>query len=161
MSVQLTPIQQDQVAAWIREGLTLSAIQGRLQNDLGIPLTYLEVRFLVDDLNLTVKDRPVAAPANLKPPSSAGQAAQASSTAPSGDDLVGGSAVHVEVDRVTRPGSMVSGQVTFSDGQKAHWFIDQFGRFGLNPEKKGYKPTDDDLLDFQTELQNLLQKQGL
>ena len=35
--------------------------------------------------------------------------------------------VTVSVDELTRPGSMVSGSVVFSDGEKALWMIDELG----------------------------------
>ncbi|MEM9227743.1 MAG: hypothetical protein AAGA45_07220, partial [Verrucomicrobiota bacterium] len=46
-----------QVAGWIAEGLGLSEVQKRLADELGINLTFMEVRFLVDDLDLELKDK--------------------------------------------------------------------------------------------------------
>jgi hypothetical protein len=58
------------------------------------------------------------------------------------------------------PGAIVSGDVTFSDGVKARWLIDQYGRFGLDPEKPGYKPTNEDLQAFQMQLRTELRRHG-
>jgi hypothetical protein len=55
---------------------------------------------------------------------------------------------------------MFSGDVTFSDGVKARWMIDQIGRFGLDPEKPGYRPSDADLQAFQLQLRSELQRHG-
>ena len=52
---------------------------------------------------------------------------------------------------------MVSGGVTFSDGVKAVWMIDEYGRPGLEPETPGYQPTETDLDEFQKHLRALLQ----
>ena len=73
--------------------------------------------------------------------------------------LVGGG-VSVAVYLVPRPGSLVSGKVKFSDGKAAEWYLDQMGRLGLAPKEQGYKPSQEDLMEFQTELQNELAKLG-
>jgi hypothetical protein len=73
--------------------------------------------------------------------------------------LLGGR-VTVGVDTVARPGAMVSGSVTFSDGQKGTWYLDQFGRLGVSAEKQGYKPSPADVESFQTELEKELAKLG-
>jgi hypothetical protein len=72
----------------------------------------------------------------------------------------GPSAVKITTDTLARPGTMVSGGVTFSDGQKATWYLDQMGRLGLASETKGYRPSQEDLMDFQASLQNEMAKMG-
>ena len=64
------------------------------------------------------------------------------------------------VDQLTRPGALVSGKVTFTDGKSAEWYLDQMGRLGLVPKGQGYKPSQDDLMDFQAELQSELARLG-
>ena len=59
-----------------------------------------------------------------------------------------------------RPGALASGKVTFSDAKSADWYLDQTGRLGLVPKEQGYKPSQDDLMDFQMELQNELARLG-
>src|SRR5438477_5468411 len=54
--MDLDETQRKKVAAWIAEGLKLSEIQNRLIAELGVPMTYMDVRLLVDDLKLTPKD---------------------------------------------------------------------------------------------------------
>lgn len=68
--------------------------------------------------------------------------------------------VSVTVDQVARPGALASGQVTFSDGQLAEWHLDQYGRLGLASQQKGYRPSQEDLMAFQAELQSALAKLG-
>ena len=169
--MNLDEAQKNKVAAWIKAGLKLSDIQKRLADEFDLHLTYIEVRFLVDDLKLTPKDiepaRPVevggkqgnagagAAPGG-KP--AAGQAVQAQRPGAEAPAAVGG--VSVTVDQIARPGAMVSGGVTFRDGNKADWYLDQLGRLGVVPKQQGYKPTPADVQEFQAELQNELAKLG-
>src|ERR1044071_5253246 len=54
--MNLDDVQRKTVSGWITEGLKLSEIQNRLASELGLRLTYMDVRLLVDDLKLTPKD---------------------------------------------------------------------------------------------------------
>ena len=54
---RLTPEQISKVSAWVAEGATLSQIQERLSTQLEVPMTYMDVRFLVDDLNLALVEK--------------------------------------------------------------------------------------------------------
>jgi hypothetical protein len=169
--MNLDEAKRQKVAAWIGEGLKLSEIQSRLASELGLTLTYMEVRFLVDDLKLTPKDLPVPPPAHISPPPGPGQVPTAGE-APPDEPLAeavegretapatGAGKVSVSVDHVARPGAMVSGSVTFSDGNAAGWYLDQMGRLGLVPKQQGYRPPAQDLQTFQVELQKELQKLG-
>src|SRR6185436_15903562 len=44
------------VAAWVAAGDNLSALQKKLSEQFQVSMTYRDVRFLVDDLNLQLKD---------------------------------------------------------------------------------------------------------
>src|SRR5579871_5588355 len=54
--MSLDETQRKKVTGWIAEGLKLSEIQNRLASELGVRMTYMDVRLLVDDLKLTPKD---------------------------------------------------------------------------------------------------------
>jgi hypothetical protein len=69
--------------------------------------------------------------------------------------------VSVSLDELAVPGAVVSGKVTFSDGQRAMWYLDQMGRLGLDPDVAGYRPAREDVGDFQRQLSVLLRKSGL
>jgi len=56
----LTPEQKQQVSQWAAAGDNLSAIQSKLSTEFQVSMTYMDVRFLVDDLNLELKDPKVA-----------------------------------------------------------------------------------------------------
>lgn len=164
--------QKEKVAAWIQEGLSLSQIQSRLASELGLALTYMEVRFLLDDLKLKPRDKesPKSAEASLSVPPGTAAAPQEApgrpatrrgAPAPAPQPTAGADRrVSITVDQVARPGALVSGQVSFTDGNSAEWYLDQFGRLGLAPKQTGYKPSQQDLMAFQTELQSELAKLG-
>jgi len=149
MDTILDHAQRQKVAAWIDEGLKLAEIQKRLESELGLRLTYLEVRFLVDDLKLKPKDPPPP----LKPAVKLEDALTPAPPAPG--------KVSVTVDQLARPGALVSGKVKFSDGKTAEWILDQAGRLGLVPSEKGYKPATAEVQEFQLLLQQELQKLGI
>ncbi len=52
----LTPEQKQAVASWVAGGDSLSVVQSKLSAQFKLSLTYRDVRFLVDDLNLELKD---------------------------------------------------------------------------------------------------------
>ena len=54
--MSLTPEQKAAVSSWIVAGDNLSAVQKKLRDQFQVSMTYIDVRFLVDDLNLTLKD---------------------------------------------------------------------------------------------------------
>ncbi len=144
------------VATWIAEGAKLAEIQNRLAAEFGLKLTYMEARFLVDDLKLTPKDPEppkVAAPAPAAAQPLKTQPVPADEIPAAEEVLPPASKVAVTVDQITRPGALISGKVTFSDGQLADWYLDQTGRLGVVPNVAGYKPAAADVQDFQLALQ--------
>ena len=168
--MNLDEAQRSKVADWIQQGLKLSEIQNRLAAELGVRLTYMEVRFLVDDLKLTPKDveppKPVesmlTAPAGAPPAAAPSPAARPGAVAPKPAPPGGGPGrVSVSVDQIARPGAVVSGKVTFSDGNTAAWQFDELGQLALAPAQPGYRPPASDLQQFQMALETELSKLGL
>jgi len=161
--MNLTDIQKTEITKWIADGAKLAEIQSRLATEFGMKLTYMEVRFLVDDLNLVPKDPERAKEPELKPEP---EAPKSSVPTPEHEPEAlpqppkGGGNVSVSMDQIARPGALVSGKVTFSDGQNAAWTLDQMGRLGLSADQKGYRPAPSDLEQFQIALQNELGKMG-
>lgn len=160
-------LNEDQKAAlvrWTEEGATMSDLQRRLGEEFGLRLTYMETRLLVLDLGLKLKEenkQPQAAQPEQK------DADEEDWPDDDDDDLGGGvpaggaGQVAVSLDELAVPGAVVSGRVTFSDGQKAMWYLDQMGRLGLDPDVAGYRPSREDVGDFQRQLSALLRKSGL
>jgi len=171
--MNLDEAQKRKVAGWIAEGLKVSEIQKRLDAELGVRMTYMEVRLLLDDLSLVPKDQPSSigekqlgqslaqgAQPGSAPPASTPQISGSTAQIPTKTPTVAPGKVSVNVDAVTQPGTLVSGTVTFSDGNTASWYLDQTGRLGLAPKQPGYRPSPEDVEDFQIELQSELQKLG-
>lgn len=196
----LTPEQKQSVAGWIAAGDSLSTVQKRLHDEFKISLTYMDVRFLVDDLGLELKNAgPKTDTSDVTKAQPPQPAARADATSQSGqkkgfldkmkekvglgggdDDAVeepaeeylddeplpdepapaGAGSFSLEVDRIVRPGTVVSGTVTFSDGVSGKWGMDQYGRLLLETGRKGYQPSAADVQAFQRELQHHLQRQG-
>ncbi len=159
--MNLDDAQRIKVAEWIAQGLKLSEIQSRLGAELGLNLTYMDVRLLVDDLKLTPKDieRPKPTASAIQAPGS-GAAAPAPAPSAAQQPAAKPGAVSISVDQVARPGAVVSGKVTFSDGNTADWYFDQAGRLGLLPQQPGYRPSAPDLQQFQAALDGELSKMG-
>src|SRR5271170_6971481 len=155
--MNLTEEQRQRVTAWILEGAKLSEIQNRLLSEFKLKFTYMEVRFLVDDLKLTPKD---PEPPKVVAPPAATPAKLSVEKNPAPEGTLPASGVSVSVDQITKPGAMISGKVTFSDGQTAEWYLDQTGRLGVVPKQAGYKPAAADVQDFQLALQQEVAKLG-
>jgi hypothetical protein len=157
--MNLDETQRQRVTAWILEGAKLSEIQSRLAAEFNLRLTYMEVRLLVDDLKLTPKD-PEPPKTPTPPPETLLKPADAKSAMPSTEPSPATGKVSVTMDQLTRPGSLASGKVIFSDGQTADWYLDQTGRLGVVPKQPGYKPSAADVQQFQAALQTELSRMG-
>ncbi|MFO7870551.1 MAG: hypothetical protein R6V03_03865 [Kiritimatiellia bacterium] len=151
--MELTEQQKQSVKQWVEEGCGLSEIQRRLGDNFNVSATYMDVRFLILDMGLEIHDE-----TERRQPT-AGEEAEAPVADVGGGPQAGG--VSVEVDVVTKPGSLVSGTVTFSDGVSAAWSVDQMGRLTLEARQAGYKPSAEDLQVFQRELKSALERKGL
>lgn len=147
----LTDEQKNAVAGWIEGGANLSDVQKRIRDEFGIGLTYLDTRLLVDDLKVSFKEPEPEPKADLP----AAEEPEPLPPAPGGNGKV-----QVTIDQITKPSALISGRVTFSDGQTAAWYLDQMGRLGLDPDTVGYRPAEQDVLAFQVELQRLARSQG-
>ena len=145
--------QKKEIARWVAEGMGLSDVQKKINSDYGVVMTYMDVRFLVDDLDLTLVDKEEEKPKD--------DSTESSDTPDLTDDLnPNDGGVTVEVDPVTPPGAMASGSVRFSDGQNQKWCLDQFGRLGLSGGEEGYKPSEEDVMEFQKQLDSALRGKG-
>ena len=90
-------------------------------------MTYLDVRLLVDNLKLKPKD-PVPPPKPAAP-------AESNPGLPAGQAPIG--KVNVSVDQLARPGALVSGKVTLSDGKSAEWDFGSIGTPGRRARREG------------------------
>ena len=185
--MNLAEDQLKSVAAWFAGGASLDEIQKRLVAEYGVHLTYFELRMLVAEL-----PQPEEATGETPVGSGNGQDARCPSGEATGETPVGpgngqdarcpsgeatdetpvgpeepsgepGAAnVTVECDAIMIPGTMASGDVTFSDGVKGKWYLDQMGRLGLGGDlPQGYRPSPEDAALFQARLMEALRAKGL
>lgn len=185
-AMQLTEAQAQQAREWLKDGLKLSDFQKRVEKEFGLRLTYMDTRLLVDDLRVVPKDvEPPKAPepaAPAPPPAPGTAPATTQAFSPGSFPGQGGFTpgtpaaapmpeaepamppasgnVSVTTDAITRVGALASGSITFSDGQKAQWYLDQTGRFGMVPAQRGYRPSPQDVQEVQMLLERELQKLG-
>jgi len=159
--MNLSTEQKQTLATWVAAGDNLSTIQKKLHDEFHVTLTYMDVRFLVDDLDLSLKDPAPAADASdvSKPPAPPPAAASPYAPSPTNAYPAGDAAdanydhdefsdddalpphdavppapanVTVNVDPVTLlPGALASGTVRFSDGVTGKWMVDNYGRPGF------------------------------
>lgn len=178
--MQLDDKQKKIVTGWIEEGLDLSEIQGRLESEFDISMTYMDVRFLVGDLKLVPKDLEEPAeeieadetqepndgqqmeptPDNPFPAPEdplAVDSQSADNNEQNNNDSNEAGDVSISVSSITKPGMMASGSVTFSDAVTCDWYVDEFGRPGLVPPSEGYQPPKSDMPIFGQKLQQALQ----
>ena len=159
--MDLTDAQKTSIASWIKESKSIADVQRLLREEFDISMTYMDVRFLVDDLDITFAEpEPEEEPEDAADKPESGEAADAVEE-PEVVDVGGTGSVSVEVDAVMRPGALVSGTVTFSDGEKLSWQLDRAGQLGLIPGvNPDYRPKPEDIEAFQAELETALRKQG-
>jgi hypothetical protein len=151
--------QMQAVREWVAGGASLSDVQRNLKSGFDITLTYMDVRLLVLEIGAELKDKPEPKPPEECSGEPVARQAAHSAAATEGDEPEGGS-VSLTLDALMAPGAMVSGHAVFSDRAKARWVIDQYGRFGMEPEIQGYRPTQEDMQTFQVLLRTELQRKG-
>lgn len=157
----LSEEQVAQIQGWADEGAGLSEIQRRLNSEMGVKVTYMEVRFLIDDLKIQLKpDEPETPEVDEEEEESADAAGDAEGVADGDPELLEGGKVSVTISELQRPGALVSGRVTFANGKGADWWMDQMGRLGMNADDADYRPTESDMMGFQQELQRVAKEKG-
>lgn len=143
-SKQLSEDQIATIKSWVADGAQLPEIQKRITEEFKITVTYMDTRFVILDLGIELieekKEEP--APEVVK-------------------TLVPTGKTTVTMDSIAVPGTMVSGKVEFSDGETAVWSLDQSGSPSLDPSTPDYQPTQEDIMEFQTQLRSLIQSAGL
>ncbi|TVP78626.1 MAG: hypothetical protein EA353_08000 [Puniceicoccaceae bacterium] len=149
--MELSDTQKATVTQWIQDGRSLAEVQRLIREEFECSLTYMDVRFLVDDLDITMAE----------PEAEAAEAGAEAVSEPEIIDEGGVGSVSVEVDAVMRPGALVSGTVRFSDGVSLGWQLGASGQLGLIPgDDPEYRPKPEDVQAFQTQLEELLRQKG-
>ena len=54
--MEISQEQKNKVHNWVNEGKSISDIQSLVRNDFKLSMTYMDVRFLVDDLGVAYQE---------------------------------------------------------------------------------------------------------
>ena len=150
--MDLTKEQVDFVSNLVNSGESIAKIQSLLKENFSLSLTYMDVRFLVDDLGVNY-------PKVIEDQDSKIKEEEFNDS----NKLIDSSnkGVIVDIDAVVRPGALVSGTVVFSDKVKMNWQLSSAGQLGLIPgDDPDYRPLPEDMQSFQEQLQKVLQEKG-
>ena len=164
------------IAEKVPQGYSLSKIQDMLKEQK-VNITFMELRLLASEIESGIwketeakadaakkKEAPAAAEEPLPgaedlpaqddlPPDGEDASLEEELPAAGADPAVSGKTT-VELSPIARPGAVASGTVRFGSGVTAEWMLDQYGRLGL--DKPTGKPTEQDIREFQVELQKAL-----
>jgi hypothetical protein len=151
--MKFTDEQKSAVVEWLGQGRSLSDIQQALKVDYDLTITYMELRFMVDDLEIPLNEDPVEDPVDASE--------DASEAVLEPEPVLDLSGVQIDVDALVLPGALVSGSVTFSDGESLKWQLAATGQLGLIPgDNPDYRPSPEDVQSFQEQLEEVLRSKG-
>lgn len=136
------------MASRIAEGISLSDIQNEVNEKFQLSMTYMDIRILAAGLDIDWQAKAAAKAEEEKKEEENAPEEAAPAEAPAETD---GKTV-VEISKLMRPGTALSGSVKFASGSTADWYIDQTGRLGLE-NLVGNQPTQEDIQQFQVELE--------
>ena len=160
--MKLTEEQLKSVATWFAGGASLDEIKKRLVAEFGVHITYFDLRMVVADLPQPEDPEDPESPENPEDPENPESPECPENPENPEDPEKGLANVAVTVDALMIPGTMASGDVTFSDGVKGKWYLDQMGRLGLGGDlPQGYRPSPADGAMFQARLMEALRAKGL
>lgn len=148
------------MAAKIAEGVNLSDVQKLVNQEFGLKLTYMDVRILaseLDNIDWDANDPKAQELAKEKARAEAEKKRQEEEEGiePEVEATPGDGRTVVEVSKLVRPGTALSGTVKFASGSTADWYVDSYGRLGIE-NLQGDKPTESDIMAFQDELKKAL-----
>lgn len=172
--------RNDFIMSCLNDGMSLNDVQNRLVEEFDLHMTYMELRLLSSELQVSweAQDRKAAAARPKSKPAPEAQrpaapaAPEAAEEAEAGDmapeenageaqadadgeaDETNGTVV--EVSKVQRPGCSMSGTVKFGSGASGEWFLDGYGRLGFQPDEGSTEPTQEDQRSFQAALYKAL-----
>lgn len=147
----------------LNEGAGLSEIQSRIANEYGQKMTFLDLKLIVAEIENAAEtlDKTDAQKEKVDNKNKGILASKNDEELIDDEEeksvdveLMDEGATVVEIDKLVKPGTALSGTVKFASGVKAEWVLDNFGRLAL--QNASGKPTQDDLVMFQQELSKKL-----
>lgn len=88
--MELSREQVEKVKSWVDEGAGIGEVQGRISSEFGVSMTYMEVRFLLDDIDAQIRDRPEKTSGELPMAPEAGLSSERSASSASSASSVSG-----------------------------------------------------------------------
>ena len=134
----------------IAENISLSDIQTMVNEKFGTKMTFMDIRILASEFEVNWQKEEKTTEPEAEEKAENKEDAEVEEKAPA--------KTIVELNKIVRPGALASGSVNFASGVYAEWFIDNNGRLGLD-KVKGGKPTEQDIEDFQLEMQKIFGEQ--
>lgn len=150
----LSEEQISKIQSWADAGDGVPEIQKKLRDEFEIRITYLETRFLLEDLKIDLLPTPEPEPEPKPAPEEATPGEDVDAPGETGGQ------VKVTVDQVLRPGAIISGKADFGGGKTASWWLDQMGRLGLDMADPEFRPSEEQAIAFQGELRKVIQRSG-
>jgi hypothetical protein len=132
------------IAQHLAEDLTLNEIHKVLADKHAVKITFMELRLLSADIE------------NMDWSKFDPKKEEEEEEAKEVVELIPQEATQIEISKIQRPGAMVSGSVVFLSGVKGEWYLDEYGALGMNLADESQQPSEEDMLDFQTNLQQQL-----
>ena len=131
------------MAEKIAEKISLSDIQTFVNEKFNTRMTFMDIRILASELEVDwqSEEKTETPEAEEEKENKKTETAAPAKTT-------------VELNKIVRPGALASGSVHFASGVYAEWYIDNSGRMGLD-KVTGGKPTEQDIEDFQVEMQKI------
>ncbi len=142
----------------IAEGISLSEIQKQVNQRYELKLTYMDIRILaseLDNVDWNANDPKAQEKAKAEAEEKKKAEAITDDSIPGDGEASGVGQTVVELSKLVRPGTALSGTVKFANGSTADWYIDNYGQLGLD-NLNGAKPSKEDIIGFQNELQKIL-----
>lgn len=135
------------IADELNKGTGLSDIQKLLDSELNVKMTFLDLRILASELENVEWEKEE----EVHQEEIIDQEVEEDAM----EDPTAGQTI-VEISKLVRPGAVASGTVKFKSGASAEWILDQYGRLGL--DKTVGQPDEEDLKEFQKELQRVISR---
>ena len=137
----------------LNQGKSLSEVQRLLAEEHDLNMTYFDLRMLASELKVNWDKQE-----DKKTVTEAASSGSLLGEQPQEEAGAAGS-TQVTVDKVTRPDALMSGTVKFQSGASGKWFIDHSQQLGLAPDPGSDKPSQEDIVEFQKELQKVMRGQ--
>nr|HPN83975.1 hypothetical protein [Victivallales bacterium] len=141
------------VSKMLDNGAGLSEIQRKLSDEHQVRMTFLDLKLIVSEIKDAAQTLDRNSGKSEQKEAVVSQVQEGNDESADGTvetEIMDEGATVVELDKLLKPGTALSGNVKFASGAKADWAIDNYGRFTLSNATG--KPTSEDIALFQAEL---------